>query len=261
MGHGSQSPQGGENRRGPALHALGVRGGLYAPIRTGTDIIFLGGVIKYLLDHDKIQHEYVRNYTDFSFIVREDFAFDAGLYSGYNAEKRSYDKSSWDYERGDDGYVKTDPTLEHPRCVYQLLKKHYSLHRGNGRARLRHAKDKFLKVCDMLASTATDRAATILYALGWTQHSIGSQIIRTGAMVQLLLGNIGIAGGDERAARALEHPGPDRSGPDVELLPGYMTRPTSPRAGLRQVHRRARLRRCVRTSSAIGRTTPSSTSA
>ena len=127
MGHGSQSPQQGEtHRRGPALHALGVRGGLYAPIRTGTDIIFLGGVIKYLLDHDKIQHEYVRNYTDFSFIVREDFAFDAGLYSGYNAEKRSYDKSSWDYERGDDGYVKTDPTLEHPRCVYQLLKKHYS---------------------------------------------------------------------------------------------------------------------------------------
>ena len=78
MGHGSQSPQQGEtHRRGPALHAFGVRGGLYAPIRTGTDIIFLGGVIKYLLDHDKIQHEYVRNYTDFSFIVREDFAFDA----------------------------------------------------------------------------------------------------------------------------------------------------------------------------------------
>ena len=264
MGHGSQSPQQGEtHRRGPALHALGVRGGLYAPIRTGTDIIFLGGVIKYLLDHDKIQHEYVRNYTDFSFIVREDFAFDAGLYSGYNAEKRSYDKSSWDYERGDDGYVKTDPTLEHPRCVYQLLKKHYSRYTEEMVERVCGTpKDKFLKVCDMLASTATkDRAATILYALGWTQHSIGSQIIRTGAMVQLLLGNIGIAGGGMNAARALEHPGPDRSGPDVEPAARLHDAAQRARAGLRQVHRRARLRRCVRTSSAIGRTTPSSTSA
>ena len=130
-----------------------------------------------------------------------DFAFDAGLYSGYNAEKRSYDKSSWDYERGDDGYVKTDPSLEHPRCVYQLLKKHYSRYTEEMVERVCGTpKDKFLKVCDMLASTATkNRAATILYALGWTQHSIGSQIIRTGAMVQLLLGNIGIAGGGMNA--------------------------------------------------------------
>src|SRR5262249_11548372 len=98
----------------------------YAPIRTGTDIAFLGGVINYLLTKDQIQHEYVRNYTDFSFIVREDFAFKDGLYSGYDAEKRHYDKTSWDYERGEDGYVRTDPTLAHPRCVYRLLKAHYA---------------------------------------------------------------------------------------------------------------------------------------
>ena len=67
----------------------------YAPIRTGTDIAFLGGVINYLLTNDKIQHEYVKNYTDMSFIVREDFAFKDGLFSGYDAEKRKYDKSSW----------------------------------------------------------------------------------------------------------------------------------------------------------------------
>ena len=89
----------------------------YAPIRSGSDIAFLGGVINYLLTNDKIHREYVVNYTDMSFIVREDFAFEDGIYSGYNEEKRSYDKTSWDYELGTDGFVKTDPTLEHPRCV------------------------------------------------------------------------------------------------------------------------------------------------
>jgi len=203
----------------------------YAPIRTGTDIIFLGGVIKYLLDHDKIQHEYVRNYTDFSYIVREDFTFDAGLYSGYNAEKRTYDKASWDYERGDDGFVKTDPTLTHPRTVYQLMKKHYSRYTEEMVERVCGTpRDKFLKVCDMLASTATtDRAATILYALGWTQHSIGSQIIRTGAMVQLLLGNIGIAGGGMNALRGHSNiQGLTDLGLMSNLLPGYMTLPNEP---------------------------------
>lgn len=203
----------------------------YAPIRTGTDIIFLGGVIRYLLENDKVQHEYVRNYTDFSFIVREDFAFDGGLYSGYNAEKRSYDKSTWDYERGDDGFVKTDPSLTHPRCVYQLLKKHYSRYTEEMVERVCGTpKAAFLHVCEALASTAgTDRAATILYALGWTQHSIGSQIIRTGAMVQLLLGNIGIAGGGMNALRGHSNiQGLTDLGLMSNLLPGYMTLPNEP---------------------------------
>src|ERR1700751_1343137 len=97
---------------------------VYAPIRTGTDMVFLGGGISYLLAKDQIQHEYVKNYTDFTFLVREDFAFNEGLYSGYDAEKRSYDKTSWDYEIGADGYVKSDPPLAPPRCVYQLMKQH-----------------------------------------------------------------------------------------------------------------------------------------
>lgn len=89
----------------------------YAPIRSGSDIVFLGGVINYLLANDKIHHEYVRNYTDFTFIVREDFAFEEGIFSGYDPEKRTYDKASWDYELGEDGFVATDPTLQHPRCA------------------------------------------------------------------------------------------------------------------------------------------------
>jgi formate dehydrogenase major subunit len=202
----------------------------YAPIRTGTDIVFLGGIINYLLTNDKIQHEYVRNYTDLSFIVREDFAFSDGLYSGYDADKHGYpDKSTWDYERGDDGFVKVDATLQHPRCVYNLMKQHYARYTPEMVEKTCGTpKDKFLKVCEMLASTASPiRAATIMYALGWTQHSVGSQMIRTGAMVQLLLGNIGIAGGGMNALRGHSNiQGLTDLGLLSNLLPGYMTLPS-----------------------------------
>ncbi|TDS75383.1 formate dehydrogenase (quinone-dependent) catalytic subunit [Comamonas sp. JUb58] len=198
----------------------------YAPIRSGSDIVFLGGVINYLLTNDKIHHEYVRNYTDFTFIVREDFAFDEGIFSGYNPEKRTYDKASWDYELGEDGYVKTDPSLQHPRCVYQWLKRHYASYTpekvesvcGTPQAKFQH-------VCEKLASTAeAGRAATILYALGWTQHSIGAQILRTGAMVQLLLGNIGVSGGGMNALRGHSNiQGLTDLGLLSNALPGYLT--------------------------------------
>jgi formate dehydrogenase major subunit len=201
---------------------------VYAPIRTGTDIAFLGGVINYLLAHDKIQHEYVKSYTDFTFIVREDFAFEEGLYSGYNPEKRSYDKSTWDYEIGPDGYVTADATLSHPRCVYQLMKDHYSRYTPEMVERVCGTpKDKFLQVCDMIGSTSTPtRAMTIMYALGWTQHSTGSQMIRNGAMVQLLLGNVGVAGGGMNALRGHSNiQGLTDLGLMSNLLPGYITLP------------------------------------
>lgn len=201
----------------------------YAPIRTGTDIAFLGGVINYLLANDKIQHEYVKSYTDFTFLVREDFAFDDGIYSGYDAQNHKYaDKTSWNYELGDDGFVKTDETLQNPRCVYNLMKQHYSRYTPEMVEKVCGTpKDKFLKVCEMLATTATpNRAGTILYALGWTQHSIGSQMIRCGAMVQLLLGNIGIAGGGMNALRGHSNiQGLTDLGLMSNLLTGYMTLP------------------------------------
>ncbi len=203
----------------------------YAPIRTGTDIVFLGGAIRYLLEKDQIQHEYVKNYTDFSFIVREDFAFDEGVFSGYEAQKHMYNRDSWDYERADDGYVKTDPTLQHPRTVYQLLKQHYERYTPEMvESVCGTPREKFLKVCDMLASTAVPgRAATIMYALGWTQHSVGSQMIRTGAMLQLLLGNIGVAGGGMNALRGHSNiQGLTDLGLMSNLLPGYMTLPNEP---------------------------------
>lgn len=213
---------------------------VYVPIRTGTDIVFLGGVMNYLLTEDKIQHEYVKNYTDMSFLVREDFAFADGLYSGYNAEKHGYDKSSWDYEIGADGYAKVDSELQHPRCVYQLMKRHYARYTPDMVERVCGTpKEKFLQVCEMIGSTSIPtRAMTVMYALGWTQHSIGSQMIRAGAMMQLLLGNIGVSGGGmECAARPLQHPGTHRSRAHVEPPARLSHLAQREGAGVRQVHR------------------------
>ena len=199
---------------------------VYAPIRAGTDIAFLGGLINYLLANDKIQHEYVKAYTDMSFLVKADYKFDDGIFSGYNAEKRSYDKASWDYELGKDGYVVSDPTLQDPRCVYQLMKAHYSRYTAEMVSTICGTpKDRFLKICEMIAScSAPNRVMTIMYALGWTQHSVGSQMIRTGAMVQLLLGNVGMPGGGMNALRGHSNiQGLTDLGLLSNLLPGYMT--------------------------------------
>jgi len=201
---------------------------VYAPIRTGTDIVFLGAVVNYLLTNDKIQHEYVKNYTDFTFIVREDFTFDEGIYSGYDPQTRKYDKHTWDYEIGADGFVKTDPTLAHQRCVFQLMKQHYARYTPQMVERVCGTpKEKFTQIAEMIASTATPtRAMTIMYALGWTQHSIGSQMIRQGAMVQLLLGNIGVSGGGMNALRGHSNiQGLTDLGLMTQLLPGYINLP------------------------------------
>ena len=200
----------------------------YTPIRAGTDIAFLGGVINYLLSHDKIHHEYVQNYTDFSFLVKEEFGFDDGIYTGYDPEKRKYNKSTWGYQIGPDGYVVTDPTLQNPRCVYQLMKAHYSRYSPEMVSNICGTpKEGFLKVCEMIAGTSSaDKTMTIMYALGWTQHSQGTQMIRTGAMVQLLLGNIGMAGGGMNALRGHSNiQGLTDLGLLSNLLPGYMTLP------------------------------------
>ena len=201
----------------------------YAPIRAGSDIAFLGGLINYLLSNDKIHHEYVKNYTDFSFLVKDEFAFENGLYSGYDAEARKYDKSTWGYQIGKDGYVVSDPTLQNPRCVYQLMKKHYSRYTPDMVSSICGTpKEDFLKVCGMIAETAAaNKTMTVMYALGWTQHSQGSQMIRTGAMVQLLLGNIGVAGGGMNALRGHSNiQGLTDLGLLSNLLPGYMTLPS-----------------------------------
>ncbi len=197
--------------------------------RTGTDIVFLGAIVNYLLTNDKIQHEYVQNYTDMSFIVREDYQFNDGIFSGYDEKAGKYtDKTSWNYEIGDDGFAKVDPTMQHPRCVYQLMKQHYARYTPEKVQQICGvAPEQFQKVAETLASTAVPgRVATILYALGWTHHSTGAQTIRLGAMVQLLLGNIGAAGGGMNALRGHSNiQGLTDLGLMSNLLTGYMTLP------------------------------------
>ena len=176
---------------------------LYVPIRSGTDITFLSGVLLYLIENNKINAEYVKHYTNANLLVREDYSFEDGLFSGYDAEKRQYDKTSWNYQFDENGYAMRDETLTHPRCVWNLLKTHVSRYTPDVVENICGTpKADFLKVCEVLASTsAPDRTTTFLYALGWTQHTVGAQNIRTMAMIQLLLGNMGMAGGGVNALR------------------------------------------------------------
>jgi formate dehydrogenase major subunit len=200
----------------------------YCPIRPGTDIAFLSGVIKYLLDNDKIQHEYVKAFTNASFVVKDGFGFKDGLFTGYHEDKRSYDTASWEYEIGDDGFAVVDPTMQHQRCVMQLLRGHVAEFTPELVERITGSpKDKFLKICEMIASTSTpDRVMTSLYALGWTQHSKGSQNIRTMCIIQMLLGNIGMPGGGVNALRGHSNiQGLTDIGLMSELMPGYLDLP------------------------------------
>jgi formate dehydrogenase major subunit len=198
----------------------------YAPIRAGSDIAFLGGVIHYLLSNDKLQHEYVRHYTNAPFIVGEAYKFDDGLFSGYDAEKRRYDPSSWGYELDEQGYAKVDPTMQHERCVLQVMKRHYARYTPEMVSKITGTPvDAFRKVCEYIASTSTaDRTMTIMYALGWTQHSQGSEMIRAAAIMQLLLGNIGVPGGGMNALRGHSNiQGLTDLGLLSNSLPGYLT--------------------------------------
>ena len=166
----------------------------YVPIRAGTDIAFLGGLIHYALEHNLYQREYVKLHTNASFLIKEGFSFSEGLFSGWDDEKKSYDKSSWDYELDASGYAKVDPALEHPRCVFQLMKKHCARYTPETVAAICGCTaQEFEKAAAIVCSTGKpDRQGTVLYALGWTQHSHSVQLIHTAAMLQLMLGNIGM---------------------------------------------------------------------
>jgi formate dehydrogenase major subunit len=201
---------------------------VYCPIRQGTDIAFLNGVTKYLLDNDKLHHEYVKAYSNAAYVVREGYGFEDGLFSGYDADKRAYDTTSWEYELGPDGYAVMDPTFQHPRCVMQLLKQHVAVYTPEMVERVCGSpREKFLKICEMIASTASsDRVMTSLYALGWTHHSKGAQNIRGMCLIQTLLGNIGMPGGGMNALRGHSNiQGLTDLGLMSELIPGYLELP------------------------------------
>ncbi len=198
----------------------------YAPIRQGTDIAFLLGVINYCIQNDKVQWEYTKAFTNASYIVKQGFGYQDGLFTGYDESKRDYDRSTWNYEMTEEGFVKADETLQDPRCVWNLLKEHVKIYTPELVERICGTpKDKFLKVAQMIAETsARNKTMTSMYALGWTQHSKGSQNIRAMAVLQLILGNIGVRGGGMNALRGHSNiQGLTDIGLMSNLMPGYLT--------------------------------------
>ena len=201
---------------------------VYASLRSGTDIAFLGGMIKYILDNDLIQHEYVVEYTNASFLVNEKFGFQDGLFAGYDAKTRNYDRSTWKYQVDDKGIPSQDKTLQNPHCALRLLKQHYSRYNLETVSRITGTpKEDLLKVYKTYTQTGKpDKAGTILYAMGWTQHTVGAQNIRAMSIIQLLLGNMGMAGGGVNALRGESNvQGSTDYGLLFNILPGYNPTP------------------------------------
>ncbi len=210
---------------------------LYAPVRAGSDIAFLLGIIRYAIEKNRFHEDYVKIHTNAPYIINEKFQFDDGLFSGFDDAKKEYDKASWAYEADPKSKAySVDPTLQNPRCVFQLLKKHVDRYTPETVEKICGTpKETFLKVCEIVTSTGNaQRAGTITYALGWTQHSIGVQIIRAGAMLQLLLGNVGRPGGGVNAFRGHSNiQGATDIAGNTEILPGYLKTPTGAQATLK----------------------------
>ncbi len=219
----------------PRFTQTSAKADIYAPLRSGTDIPFLGGMIKYILDNTKYFKEYMVDYTNASFIVGPKYDFKDGLFSGYDPKTRTYDKSFWAFEKDPDGKVKRDNTLQDPRCVFQLLKEHYSRYTPETVSSISGTPvEDLLKVYEAYASTGSrEKAGTIMYAMGWTQHTVGVQNIRAMCMIQLLLGNMGIPGGGVNALRGESNvQGSTDAGLLFHILPGYLAYPRANLANL-----------------------------
>ncbi len=295
----------------PRLTRTAANADMYVQIRAGSDIAFLGGLVNYAIANNRIAKEYLVNYTNAAFIIKDGFQLpEDGLFSGFDIDKRAYDKSTWNYQEGGELTGKpvvaavTDPTspaqphssssnaasgsgnsaagqsaphsseqgsgqqqktsdtgigqghqgggpvgatagpapalpgkiafdlsLQHPRCVFQLLKKQYERYTPEMVERITGIpQDQFLKAADLFTSIRkngdTKKVATIIYAVGWTQHSFGTQIIRTACVIQLLMGNVGRAGGGVNALRGHSNiQGATDMAGIFDILPGYLKMP------------------------------------
>ena len=230
----------------------------YVPIRAGSDIAFLGGIINYILSNQREFRDYVVNYTNAPVIIGEDFG-DAedldGLFSGYDPDTARYDPASWQYEGmrvasdmgSREGHAgigdqygprgaklerraapSMDPSLTHPRCVFQLLKRHFRRYTPELVERVCGVPSQTLvEVAEALcANSGRERTSAFCYAVGWTQHTVGVQYIRCASIIQLLLGNIGRPGGGIMALRGHASIQGSTDIPTLyNLLPGYLPMP------------------------------------
>ena len=243
----------------PRFSRTSAMADIWVPLRAGSDIAFLGGLVHYVLENNKDFRDYVVHYTNASTILREDFRDTEdldGFFSGWDPVKKQYDPESWLYQgapvkaargqkpghapaggghgkdRGgeaqDAGQYEADVSLQHPRCVYQVLKRHFSRYTPEMVERCCGVpQDVFLKTAEAFTSASgPEKTAAICYAVGWTQHSKGVQIIRTASILQLLLGNIGRPGGGILALRGHASIQGSTDIPTLyDILPGYLPMP------------------------------------
>ena len=242
----------------PRFTRTGAMCDLHVPIRAGTDIAFLGGIINYIIENDRWFKEYVLHYTNASTLVAETFKDTEdldGLFSGFDPKTRSYDTKTWAYEgtvaaqpeydkEADQPHAKegnpgvdyrrtpprTDPTLQHPRCVFQILKRHYARYTPEMVSQICGCSpEQFLEVAKTLCdNSGRERTSAFVYAVGWTQHTVGVQYIRTTTIIQALLGNAGRPGGGILALRGhATIQGSTDIATLYNLLPGYLTAPSA----------------------------------
>jgi formate dehydrogenase major subunit len=239
----------------PRFGRTGASADVHVPIRAGTDIAFLGGIIRHVLETESYFKEYVLHYTNASTIIGKEFADTedlGGVFSGFDPGTGTYDRSSWMYEGGEvasaagmrehstqafdeqtgvgllEGPIHRDQTLQHERCVFQLLRKHYSRYTPEMVSQICGIPEKqFFEVAQtLIENSGRERTTALIYAVGWTQQSLGVQIIRTGAILQLLLGNIGRPGGGIMAMRGHATIQGSSDIPTLyDLLPGYLHMP------------------------------------
>ncbi len=230
---------------------------VHVPLRAGSDIAFLGGIVNFILENGREFREYVRHYTNGPVIISEEFRDTEdldGFFSGWNEDDGAYEIESWRYadteqeaaagKKEQDADVsgeqahgvhgidlnkgeppETDPDMEHPRCVFQILKRHYSRYTPELVERLCGVpSEQFLEVAEALcANSGRERTSAFCYAVGWTQHTVGVQYIRTAAIIQLLLGNMGRPGGGILALRGHANIQGSTDIPTLyNILPGYI---------------------------------------
>jgi formate dehydrogenase major subunit len=234
----------------------------HVPIRAGSDIAFLGGLIRHVIETESYFRDYVLNYTNASAIVAEEFQDTedlGGLFSGFDPDTGMYDGSTWGYENVDAGSsagtrehstesfaertqagmdaedIPRDETLQHPRCVFQILRRHFARYTPEMVQRICGiAPADFEAVADALvANSGRERTTAFCYAVGWTQHTAGAQMIRAAAILQLLLGNIGRPGGGIMALRGHASIQGSTDIPTLyDLLPGYLPMPKASESDL-----------------------------
>ncbi len=224
----------------PRFTRTSSKADIYAPLRSGTDIVFLNGMLKYIIDNKLYDEFYIKNYTNAPFLVNEDFKMPGeldGVFSGYDAKNRKYDKKAWAFQTDVNGFIKKDKSLTDPFSVFQLLKTHVSRYDIDTVANITGTpEDKILEIYKIYASTGSpDKSATIMYAMGWTQHTIGTQIIRAMAIIQLMLGNMGVSGGGVNALRGESNvQGSTDHCLLFHLLPGYLKTPKASQKTLKE---------------------------